>query len=169
MQQVNTYYQEILGRSATGDAASNFWVNLLQADDDETEVIRGIMTSQEYQSQHSSDPAFVTDLYFRLFGRSADNAGLTYWEGQLANNVSRAAVIDGFLHSTEGADLLVGSYYSAFLQRSADAQQSVWITGVTTRSQAGSSGTPTFLSYDQLAVNFLASSEFFQNAQAKVP
>jgi hypothetical protein len=157
-QQVNAYYSTFLGRSAS-DEASQYWVNLLQATGDESAVIRGILTSPEYLAQHASDQSFVSDLYRNLLGRTGSAAELQFWTQQLAGGMSRAAVVDGFLHSREEAQLAVDSYYAAFLHRSGDPLQEAWITQV----MGGA------LSFGQAAKGFLAAPEFLQSADQHVP
>jgi hypothetical protein len=160
LRQVETYYQLLLGRSAVDDALSLNWVNLLMANADETQVITGIMTSAEYTAQHAGDAAFVSDVYFRILGRTAESSGVDYWQNQLANNLSRAALLSQFLESAEAATLLVHSYYAAFLQRSTDAGSTFWTARL--------SPIPT-LSLDQVAAQLLASAEFYQDAAQGTP
>jgi hypothetical protein len=152
-QEVDAYYRAFLGRAAN-DAGSQYWVNLLQAHGDEDEVIQGILTSAEYTAKHATSQAFVSDLYFSLLGRASDAAGAAYWQDLLDSGTSRAAVVDGFLHTREAATLAEESFYAAFLRRPSDSMREVWIAQLT-------GGTVTF---GQLAVQFLAGVEFFQLA-----
>jgi hypothetical protein len=157
-QQVDGYYRSFLGRPAT-EVASSFWVNLLLADGDEGEVIRGILTSKEYTANHAGNSEFVDQLYFLLLGRAAKSDERAQWEGRLSAGESRADVVDGFLRSREAATLLVTKYYAALLYRTGDPAQEFWISQ---RSQ----GT---LTESGVELGFLNSSEFFQNAQKSVP
>jgi hypothetical protein len=155
-QQVDAYYRAFLGCSAYPDAASGHWVGLLQADGDEAEVIRGILTSAEYAAKHAGDAAFVGDMYFRLLGRSEGTADGAYWEKQLAAGVSRA---DGFLQSREAAVLLEESCYASFLHRPSDPLRQFWIGALTGGG----------LSYGQVAAGILSSPEFFLHGGEDVP
>jgi hypothetical protein len=122
-------------------------------------VIKGILTSAEYTASHTTDQAFLSDLYSNLMGRAADAGGASYWEQQLAAGVSRVAVVDGFLHSREADQLAVDSYYAAFLHRSGDPLQEVWVSQLI-------GGTLTF---GRVATGFLAAPEFSQSAAQNVP
>jgi hypothetical protein len=157
-QQVDAYYKTFLGRTAT-DSASQYWVDLLQATGDEATVIKGILTSAEYAATHVSDESFVGDLYTSLLGRTADAGGAAYWEQQLAAGAGRAAVVDGVLHSRESATLAVDSYYAAFLHRTGDPLEEVWVSQLI-------GGT---ITYGRVAQGFLAAPEFSQAAGQHVP
>ena len=122
-------------------------------------MIEGILTSAEYKARRPADQDFVNDLYFLLLGRPADASGRAYWVQQLSTGTSRHDVVDSFLHSREAANLMEESYYSSFLHRPSDAGREYWITQLTNRTAT----------YGQLAMGFLASAEFYQNAQQSVP
>jgi hypothetical protein len=51
------------------------------------------------------------------------------------------------------------SYYTTFLHRPSDAGREYWITQLTSRTAT----------YGQLAADFLASTEFYQNGQQSTP
>jgi hypothetical protein len=153
-QEVNSYYRAFLGRPAN-DASSSFWVNLLQAEGDESEVVSGILTSDEYQARRPNNSDYINDLYALLLGRPADAAELAYWVQRLATGTSRHDVVDGFLHAQEAGALMAESYYAAFLHRPSDASRDYWIAQLMSRTAT----------YGQLAADFLASAEFYQNGQ----
>jgi hypothetical protein len=159
LQQVDAYYHTFLGRSASADAASNYWVGLLQAHGDEEEVLQGILTSPEYTAGHVRDHEFVSDLYFRLLGRTADGGGTTFWEQRLGTGMSRADVVDGFLRSREAAEVAEESFYAAYLNRKGDPLREFWIG-----SLAGGA-----LTYGGVATGFLAAPEFLVRAGENVP
>jgi hypothetical protein len=93
-------------------------------------------------------------------GRQADNGGLAFWQQQLTNGESRTAVIDQFLYSSESATLAVDSFYSAFLHRSGDAVGvASWVNSLTNKSTT----------LDQVALAFLSSPEFLNDAAHSVP
>ncbi|HEV8062257.1 MAG TPA: SBBP repeat-containing protein [Gemmataceae bacterium] len=153
--QADYYYESFLGR--TPDAASAFWVNELINGGSEAEVIEGILTSQEYTAEHTSNAAFVNELFFQLLGRQADSGGADYWEQELASAMSRADVVAGFLNSQESAELATASFYSAFLHRADDqAGKDSWVEQLTSQAQT----------LDQVAVDFLSTppQEFLSNA-----
>jgi uncharacterized membrane protein len=155
--EVDAFYQTLLDRAP--DAASASWVDMLQRDGNEAEVIEGIASSAEFTATHASNAAFVADLYRRLLGREADQDGDVYWQHQLARGMSRSAVAAGFLDSVESADLAAVANYAAFLQRPGDVQgQAYWVQGLSSRS----------ITFSQLAMGFLASREFEFDATKSV-
>jgi len=156
--EVNSYYEQFLGRPA--DPGSAHWVGLLQNGGTEEQVIEDIMTSPEYTAAHASNAAFVNSLYFTLLGRQADSSGLAFWQQRLANGESRAAVIDGYLFSSESASLAVNSFYNAFLHRAGDsANVASWVSSLASKSST----------LDQVVTAFLSSPEFLSDAAHSVP
>jgi len=67
------------------------------------DVAQGILQSAEWQAANGaqSDSAFVAGLYQHLLGRAAEAAGQQYWEGWLAQGMSRAQVLLGVALSPE--------------------------------------------------------------------
>jgi len=156
--EVDSYYEQFLGRAA--DPGSAHWVDMLENGGTEQQVIEGIMTSPEYTAAHASNATFVNSLYFTLLGRQADSGGVAFWLQQLDNGKSRAAVIDGFLFSSESATLAVNSFYSAFLHRAGDsASVASWVSSLTRKSST----------IDQVVIEFLSSPEFLSDAAHGVP
>ncbi len=70
------------------------------------DVARGFVFSPEFIGRNLSDEQFVIEMYRAFFGREPDSAGLNAWLDQLANQATRADVLDGFLGSPEFANLL---------------------------------------------------------------
>ncbi len=134
-EEVNYYYQSFLGRAS--DPGSIIWVNQLVNGGNEATVIEGILSSQEYTAEHTSNAAFITDLYFHLLGRQADSAGQTFWEEELSSGVSRAAAVEAILNSQESAELASESFYAAFLHRAKDQPgDDHWVGLLTSQSQS---------------------------------
>ncbi len=134
-EEVNYYYQSFLGRAS--DPGSIIWVNQLVNGGNEATVIEGILSSQEYTAEHTSNEAFITDLYFHLLGRQADSAGQTFWEEELSSGVSRAAAVEAILNSQESAELASESFYAAFLHRAKDQPgDDHWVGLLTSQSQS---------------------------------
>lgn len=127
---VEGYYQTFLDR-ASDAAGKQAWINALRVGTSEDTVVRGFLTSAEYQGQHSSNTDFPTALYTDLLARAPDSTGLNTWRQALQNGAPRSAVVDGFLYSTEHLTRQVDSWYAAFLNRPADAGgRAYWLTGV---------------------------------------
>ncbi len=68
----------------------------------------------------SLDAAFIASSYQALLGRPVDPAGLSYWQGQLNQGESRAAVVTGITSSLEYRTRELNSLYQTYLGRNAD-------------------------------------------------
>jgi hypothetical protein len=154
--EVDGYYHSFLHRAA--DAAGRaFWISQLAAGTDETAVIQGFLTSAEYTQVHAGPTAYVEALYQDVLGRSADAAGEASWRAFLAAEGSPAAVVQGFLHSTEAVTGVVDSLYAAYLHRQADAAgRSFWVGQLQSSHQT----------LAKVAQAFLAAPEFYTGAAA---
>jgi virginiamycin B lyase len=153
--EVNTYYQTFLHRAADAGGLA-YWVGALQAGADETTIIQGFLTSSEYLQAHPDNIGYINALYSDLLGRPADSAGFTYWTNLLNSGTSRVQVAHGFVHSGEYEGHLLDLLYSTYLHRAADSGgASIWYNAL----QAGTQ------TYTQVAINFLASDEYFGLAQ----
>lgn len=78
-----------------------------------------------------SNGAFVSRVYQNVLGRSPDNAGYTYWLGQLNAGMTRGQVMTSFSESAEnqGAtanSLLITMSYVGMLRRSPEAAGYTW-------------------------------------------
>ena len=132
---------------------------MLLAHQNEDEVVDGIMNSPEYMARDVSNAVFASDLYVRIFGRLPD-PGVATWQQALDAGVSRAVVVDAFLHSQESAALAVDSFYAAYFHRPGDANgRAGWINALTSGS----------LTFSQVALGFLISPENQMQAANAVP
>jgi hypothetical protein len=102
---------------------------------------------------------YVFYTYVALLQRSADPGGLAYWSGLLDDGLARAEMILRMEASVEYEDLLVNSFYSAYLGRAATASELA--SGVTTLSTAQTAGSLT--PQNELRAQILASNEYFAN------
>jgi CubicO group peptidase (beta-lactamase class C family) len=156
--QVDSYYQTFLHRAAdpAGQAA---WVAAFQAGADESQVVLGFLTSAEYFADNAGDTAFVASLYGNVLQRAPDAAGEQAALAFLAGGGSDATLARGFVLSPESFLRALAGYYGAYLQRPADAAgQAAWLNAL----EAGTAD------YGSVAISFLASDEFFSDAQAAV-
>ena len=64
------------------------------------------------------DQRFITRLYQDLLGRAAEQGGLNFWSGLLANGTSRGNVVLGIEGSQEYQTKLVTNVYMTYLHRS---------------------------------------------------
>lgn len=96
-------YEALLGRSAD-QAGTHYWLDNVAANGGNvTSIASAFLASSEYQSKMggASDATFVQSLYQNMLGRSADAAGLAYWESTLADGASRASVAVSIVGSAE--------------------------------------------------------------------
>ena len=66
---------------------------------------RGFLYSHEFLNKGLSDEEFVAVLYRTFFDREPDQAGFNAWVGVLRSGTSKEEVIEGFINSTEWANL----------------------------------------------------------------
>ena len=97
-------YTCCLDREADGSGLDN-WANALANGATGSEVAAGFVFSQEYKNKDASDTQYVLMLYKTMLGRDADTYGVTDWVLQLRNGASREVVYNGFIGSTEFANL----------------------------------------------------------------
>lgn len=96
-------YEALLGRDAD-QAGTHYWLDNVAANGGNvTAIANAFLGSSEYQSKMggASDATFLQSLYQNMLGRSADAAGLAYWESALADGASRASVVVSIVGSTE--------------------------------------------------------------------
>jgi hypothetical protein len=149
--EVDQFYQTYLGR-ASDPAGRAGWINAFLSGSSEEDVIRGFVTSSEYQGEHASDQDFVTGLYNDILGRTPDAGGLAGYVQALQAGASRQAVAQAFLTSAEAHRRVVDEYYSLFLNRPPDTVgEQGWINVL----QSGQGN------YESVGEAFLASGEYF--------
>ncbi|MDU8499566.1 DUF4214 domain-containing protein [Pseudomonas syringae] len=99
---INTLYNELLGRTTGADSGGlQTWQTLLANGGTLGDVAAGIAGSAEARTLDQSNGDFVRDLYQIALGRSADQAGLDNWVGNLFNGASRADVAKAIVNSDE--------------------------------------------------------------------
>jgi hypothetical protein len=100
---VNRLYEDFLHRSAYADSTSSYWVNYLESLEQQWYALataRSIVTSGITSTTEARNDV-VNQMYLAFLKRSADPAGLSYWEGQLANGATEEQVMAGLLSSGE--------------------------------------------------------------------
>src|SRR5260370_2229868 len=97
--EVTRYYQILLNRNP-GSGEPLGWVQAMQAGLTEQQVVVGFLTSGEFQNQHNTSDLFVSALYTKILGRSADTNGAAGWKAALDNgSLSRAEVARRFVNA----------------------------------------------------------------------
>jgi hypothetical protein len=85
-----------------------------------------MMGSAEYAGLPDTNPqpvsVFLDRAYRELLNRPLDQAGLTYWSGQMAQGSTGDDVINGITGSTEFQTLQINELYQSLLGRQADPE-----------------------------------------------
>jgi hypothetical protein len=154
---VNQMYLDTLGREGDADGVE-YWVGQLQAGVPVAKVAASFYGSPEYYARAGgTDEAWVNDLYETLLGRTADDAGRTYWIGQIPVR-TKGGVAHAFFQTEESGRFRVADLYDFFLDREpSEADLDYW--------------TPVVLSRGDLVLAvFLASSdEYADLAEERFP
>ena len=98
---VTRCYQVILGRGVDEEGLANWSAALKNGTAQASQIIDGIISSQEYASKNLSHEASVKVLYQAMLGREPDAAGLSAWTKVLDDGYPFGSVINGFCGSTE--------------------------------------------------------------------
>jgi streptogramin lyase len=152
--QVDQFYTTYLHRGAD-PAGRTFWTNALQGGLSETAVANAFLTSDEYLQGHRDPTAYLTGLYADVLGRSADAAGLAFWQQTAQGGMSGAALAEAFLDSREANQRLVDRSYAEDLGRPADpAGAAAWVEALASHR----------LTPARVEQMILASEEFFAHA-----
>ena len=102
---VNTFveglYERILGR--TYDVAGrDYWVDLIiNHGATGADVVRGFLSSEEYDPADRTEDELVLELYSDLYNRIPSAGEAANWTGALKGGASRDAILDFFLSSPE--------------------------------------------------------------------
>ena len=101
---VNRCYQQALGRTPA-DGEANGWIkSLMLGQKNAAQVAAGIFASEESKARLTDNTAFLKAVYWVLFNREADEAGLTSWGNALANGASRSQTFGNILSGAEYAE-----------------------------------------------------------------
>ncbi|PWE54239.1 hypothetical protein DEM27_21270 [Metarhizobium album] len=96
-------YQAAFDR--TPDTAGlSHWIKAMDTGMSLQSAADGFVSSAEFQALYGtnvSNQAFVEQLYQNVLGRAGEQAGIDFWTGRMAANVSRAEVLAGFSESAE--------------------------------------------------------------------
>ena len=108
-EQVNAFvermYVNVLKRTSDESGKNDWSGQLLNGANCGAGLAQGFILSKEFTDQGVSNEDFVDTLYAAFFDRPADDAGRTYWLGELANGRDRTDILSGFVNSTEFGNL----------------------------------------------------------------
>jgi hypothetical protein len=150
---IGPIYSRFLGRTPDAQGVA-FWVDQMQNHGLTDERLEAdIIGSPEfYAKAGGTDKLWVDAIYLDLLGRSADQAGETFWIGQLAQGVQRSDAAFSFASGLESESQRINDDYLRYLGRAADqAGLDFWV------SQFAKGSTN-----EDLITGFVASDEFFQ-------
>ncbi|MBO4636958.1 MAG: DUF4214 domain-containing protein [Clostridiales bacterium] len=102
---VERLYTVALGRNSDPLGKQNWIDAITMRGSTGAEAARGFLYSDEFMNKVSSDQQFVYILYRTFFDREPDDAGFQAWVAALERGDSKRDVIEGFINSTEWANL----------------------------------------------------------------
>ena len=102
---VERLYTVALGRSSD-PVGKQDWIDAITLRGETgASAARGFLYSPEFLNKECTNEEFVTVLYSTFFDRTPDNLGFTAWINVLESGTSKEEVIEGFINSTEWANL----------------------------------------------------------------
>ncbi|WP_373498670.1 DUF4214 domain-containing protein [Desulfococcus sp.] len=102
---VTRFYRECLDREPDPEGLAG-WVNGMKNGwVTGGELAEGFILSPEFINMNVSDETFLTILYRAFFDRQPDLEGFNGWLSALGQGMSRASVLEGFIRSSEFAEL----------------------------------------------------------------
>ena len=102
---VERLYTIALGR-ASDPVGKQDWIDAITLRGNTgADAARGFLYSSEFLNKAVSNEEFTTILYRTFFNREPDEAGFNAWVAALNNGDSKQDVIEGFINSTEWANL----------------------------------------------------------------
>ena len=102
---VERLYSVALNRASDPEGKAN-WVEAISSGEiTGADAARGFLYSNEFLRKPLDTRDFVTVLYRTFFDRDPDQAGLAAWVNALEGGSSKQDVIEGFINSTEWANL----------------------------------------------------------------
>jgi hypothetical protein len=117
---LNGIYQSLLGRPVDPAGLATF-LNFLTFGGTPAQVKANILTSPEYyQRAGGTNLGFLANLSQDVLGRALDASGEQVFSQDLQNGISRLAVVNAVLYSSEADEVVVNNYFQRFLKRQAD-------------------------------------------------
>ncbi|GDY12283.1 hypothetical protein LBMAG53_11610 [Planctomycetota bacterium] len=103
---VTRFYQQTLNRNPDAGGLAYWTDQLMTGALTGEDLGKSFVLSAEFISRNTTVPEFVDIVYKAFFGRAADPDGKASWTGFLNSGFfTRPQVLDGFIHSTEFANL----------------------------------------------------------------
>ena len=102
---VERLYTIALGRPSDPAGKQNWIDAITLRGETGASCARGFLYSPEFLNKNRTTEEFVTILYKTFFDRQPDQAGFNAWVNALKSGTSKEEVIEGFINSTEWANL----------------------------------------------------------------
>jgi lysophospholipase L1-like esterase len=126
-----TDYKQFLNRPPTAQELA-VWMKTLPADLDPSQVAAAFLASPEfYQSQGATSSSWLAAVYGQVLGRQPDPTGLSAWEQDLSQGLSRSLVTAAFLASPESLKRIVAALYQQVFHRGLDPVAPGWVAVLT--------------------------------------
>jgi len=125
---VDQYYATYLGRAADAPGRAA-WAQALSNGMTREQFAVGLLTSAEFTSRYAAPDAYAWALYNTVLGRQGSAAEVAAAAGALQSGaLSRAALADGFVRSSEAYGRAVNASYLQYLNRSVEsAARQAWV------------------------------------------
>ena len=149
-------YQAYVGR-APSQSDTDAWAGLLRQGFSTEQVAYLMLTSDGFNSLHTTDASFVQALYNDLLGRQATDSEVAAWESYLAGS-SRANVVNLFVYGVPAEQRAAVGFLDTIWNAPPD---SVSIQNVVTSLQAG-------LNLSQIAAVFFDAPQYAAYANKSV-
>ncbi len=129
--EVNSYYRSYLHRDPETTGARQHWVDRFNAGEQELDMKRDFVTSQEYINAHPTPGAYVQGLYTDILARFPSDQETAYWVNAMSF-VGPPGVAQGILTSKEAYTNLLNNIYTNLLNRNPDSNGfSFWVNQLT--------------------------------------
>ena len=102
---VDRLYSVALGRNPDPAGRADWVAAITERGNTGADAARGFLYSDEFLNKQVSNEDFVRVLYRTFFDREPDTNGFNGWVAALNNGASKQEVIEGFINSTEWANL----------------------------------------------------------------
>ena len=129
---VTALYESMMGRMPAPKEV-DYWVAAINAGAQRADVALEFINSPEYLAKPvnvelgSSELGVLLRLYYTMFDRAPDEAGLNYWLGQHSDGLSMSSIASNFAQSLEVGTLTDGAFidriYDAGLHRDPTAAE----------------------------------------------
>ena len=105
---INRIYAAAFGREASEEEAGYWAIPVINGAKSAKQVTKEILTSNEFRAKGIEGEGLIRILYKVYLNREADEEGLAWWMGKLAEGISAEEILDGFAASGEFGNIVNG-------------------------------------------------------------